>query len=144
VRLLEQTNVRTLDADAIGGAVALVVADLSFVSLRTDAPALVACAAPHGRFLLLVKPQFELPRARVPRGGVVRDPRAWADAMELVADVYRAQGCALTGAAPSMLPGPRGNREFFVLLDRAGGTMLERAGQDAGDDVILRAVESAP
>src|SRR5205807_7063932 len=75
VDLRERTNVRSLDAAAIGGAVDLVVADLSFISLRTVAVALLACAAPWADLVLLVKPQFEAGRAEASRGrGVIRDP----------------------------------------------------------------------
>lgn len=136
VRVMERTNVRSLDSTSIGGPVDLVVADLSFISLRTVAAALVGVCREGGNLVLMVKPQFELARARVPRGGVVRDPADWLSAAVTVAGAYGALGCGLAGAAPSMLPGPKGNREFFLLL--------VRGGCDAGDDVIARAVEAAP
>ena len=116
------------------GPLDLLVADLSFISLGTVA-GVFARLAP-AEMVLLVKPQFELPRARVPRGGVVRDPIAWTEAMEAVARAYRADGYALSGAVPSPLVGPKGNREFFLHFVREGA--------DVGDRVMQAAAEAAP
>ena len=77
----DRTNVRDLTPDAIGGQVDLVVADLSFISLRLVLPALCGCVRPDGDLLLMVKPQFEVGRERVARGGVVRDPELRAEAV---------------------------------------------------------------
>jgi 23S rRNA (cytidine1920-2'-O)/16S rRNA (cytidine1409-2'-O)-methyltransferase len=132
VELHERTNVRAFVADP---PVDVVVADLSFVSLSSLAEALAA--APD--LVLMVKPQFELPRARVPRGGVVTGRTEWADAMRAVAGAYRARGYVLRAAAPSPITGPKGNREFFVWLSAAPG-----GASDAGDEVIERAIEAAP
>lgn len=136
VRVLERTNVRTLDPASVGAPVDLVVADLSFISLRAVRDALLAACALRARLVLLVKPQFELPRERVSRGGVVRDPGAWADAMRSVAAAYRQAGCGLAGACPSTLVGPKGNREFFLHL--------LRGGSDVGDAPLGDAVGRAP
>lgn len=136
VRVHERTNIRSITPEGVGGAVDLVVADLSFISLRAVADALLGVVSGDGMLLLMVKPQFELPRDRVPRGGVVRDPDAWRDALLSVASLYRARGAVLRGATPSMLPGPKGNREFFLLFGRGGA--------DAGDAVIDTAIEGAP
>jgi 23S rRNA (cytidine1920-2'-O)/16S rRNA (cytidine1409-2'-O)-methyltransferase len=120
----------------VGPPVDLIVADLSFISLTAVADALLAVAAPHATLLLMVKPQFEAPRAAVPRGGVVRDAGTWVEAMRQVADGYRARGCVLAGAAASPLTGPKGNREFFLHM--------LRHGSERGDDVIERAAREAP
>jgi 23S rRNA (cytidine1920-2'-O)/16S rRNA (cytidine1409-2'-O)-methyltransferase len=137
VRVLERTNVRRLDLRAMGEPpVDLVVADLSFISLRVVRDALAAAAAPDADLVLLVKPQFEAPRDRVSPGGVVRDPATWRDAMRAVADAYREAGFALAGACASPLVGPAGNREFFLHL--------RRDATDAGDEAIDRAIEEAP
>jgi len=133
VRVLERTNVRMLAAEQ-AGQLDLLVADLSFISLELLA-GVFADLAP-GEMVLLVKPQFELPRARVPRGGVVRDQAAWIEAMEAVARAYRAAGYALSGAVPSPLVGPKGNREFFLHFVREGA--------DVGDGVMQAAAEGAP
>jgi 23S rRNA (cytidine1920-2'-O)/16S rRNA (cytidine1409-2'-O)-methyltransferase len=137
VRVLERTNVRALDLGAAGEEpVELVVADLSFISLQKVRDALLAASTADADLVLLVKPQFEARRDRVERGGVVRDPGVWRDAMRAVAAAYREAGCGLLGATPSPLVGPAGNREFFLHL--------RRGVPGAGDSVIDRAVEEAP
>jgi 23S rRNA (cytidine1920-2'-O)/16S rRNA (cytidine1409-2'-O)-methyltransferase len=133
VRVLERTNVRMLTGEQ-AGPLDLLVADLSFISLA--ALATVFTGLSPAEMVLLVKPQFELPRARVPRGGVVRDQTAWTEAMEAVARAYRAAGYALSGAVPSPLVGPKGNREFLLHF--------KREGADVGDRVIQTAAEAAP
>ncbi|MEJ3748038.1 TlyA family RNA methyltransferase [Actinomycetes bacterium KLBMP 9797] len=119
VRVFERTNVRTLDPEAIGGLVAVTVADLSFISLRLVLPALAGCTAPDGDLALMVKPQFEVGKERVGAGGVVRDPALRAEAVLDVAAAARALGLGVAGVAASPLPGPSGNVEFFLWL-RAG------------------------
>lgn len=133
VRVLERTNVRMLSSEQ-AGPLDLLVADLSFISLELLAGVFAGLAP--AQMVLLVKPQFELPRARIPKGGVVRDQAAWVDAMTTVARAYRAAGYALSGAVPSPLVGPKGNREFFLHLVREGA--------DVGDGVIQAAAEAAP
>lgn len=137
VHVVERANVRMLDLAALGeDPVDLVVADLSFISLRAVRDALLAAATPDADLLLLVKPQFEAPRARVERGGVVRDPSVWEDAMRTVAAAYEDSGCALAGATASPLTGPAGNREFFLHL--------RRGGPPAEGDPIAVAIADAP
>lgn len=137
VRVVERTNIRSLDLAALGeDPVDLVVADLAFISLRTVRDALLAGSEPNTDLILLVKPQFEAPREHVERGGVVRDPAVWEEAMRSVAASYREAGCGLVNAAASPLTGPAGNREFFLHL--------RRSGEDAGDAVLKRAIGEAP
>jgi 23S rRNA (cytidine1920-2'-O)/16S rRNA (cytidine1409-2'-O)-methyltransferase len=119
-------NVRFLEPEAIGGPVELTVADLSFISLRLVLPALAAATRPDGELLLLVKPQFEAGRQAVGKGGVVRDPAAWAGAVRSVAEAAAELGLGAAGVCPSPLPGPSGNVEFFLLL-RAGAGPLDEA-----------------
>jgi 23S rRNA (cytidine1920-2'-O)/16S rRNA (cytidine1409-2'-O)-methyltransferase len=118
VRVLERTNVRTLDPGMIGGPADLTVADLSFISLRLVLPALVACTAPDGDLVPMVKPQFEVGRERVGAGGVVRDPGLRAEAVLAVAQAAAALGFGVAGVTRSALPGPSGNVEFFLWLRR--------------------------
>jgi len=139
VRVMERTNVRAITVDAIGGSVGVVVADLAFISLRTVRDALLSVCEPAADLVPLVKPQFEAPRALVPRGGVVRDPLVWRDTLRAVADAYRESGCVLIDACASPVPGRAGNREFFLHL-RAPG----RLSVDAGDTPITEAVDEAP
>ena len=141
VSVHDRTNVRSLTADAIGGPVNLVVADLSFISLRLVLPALAGCVTVDGDLLPMVKPQFEVGRERLGSGGVVRDPAARADAVLAVAATARELGLAVRGAVASPLPGPSGNVEYFVWLrpsNRPGNIA------DVGDEVLRRAVQEGP
>lgn len=130
----DRTNVRALEPAAIGGPVDLTVADLSFISLRTVLPALVACTATDGELLPMVKPQFEVGRDRLGAGGVVRDPALRVAALTEVTAAARALGLRLLGAVASPLPGPSGNVEYFLRLSRGGS--------DVGDGVLAAAVEA--
>lgn len=135
VELHERTNVRALSASSIAASVSRIVADLSFIDLRKVRSAFEAVSADDAEAVLLVKPQFELPRERIPRGGVVRDAHAWREALGLVVDGY-APGWGLLGACASQVVGPKGNREFFVWLGR---------GRDGETPEMLdRAIEEAP
>jgi 23S rRNA (cytidine1920-2'-O)/16S rRNA (cytidine1409-2'-O)-methyltransferase len=118
VAVHERTNVRDLRPEAIGGPVDLVVADLSFISLRLVLPALAACTDPGADLLPMVKPQFEVGRDRLGAGGVVRDPALRADAVLTVARAAHEQGWGTAGVVASPLPGPAGNVEFFLWLRR--------------------------
>jgi 23S rRNA (cytidine1920-2'-O)/16S rRNA (cytidine1409-2'-O)-methyltransferase len=132
----ERTNVRELTSEAIGGPVELVVADLSFISLRLVLPALTACAAPGADLLPMVKPQFEVGRDRLGSGGVVRDLSHRADAVATVARAATDLGWGTAGVVASPLPGPAGNVEFFLWL-RRGAPPPDR-------DSIDRAVQEGP
>ena len=113
----EQTNLRDLTLDHVGGEpVDLTVADVSFISLTLLVAPLAAVTRPGGWMLLMVKPQFEVGRERLGRGGVVRDPALHAEAVDAVLDAARDRGWHGHAVRPSRLPGPAGNREFFVLL----------------------------
>ena len=132
----ERTNVRTLTPEAIDGPVDLVVADLSFISLRLVLPALLACTRPDGELLPMVKPQFEVGRERLGTGGVVRDLGHRADAVTAVARAAHELGWGTAGVVASPLPGPAGNVEFFLRL---------RADAPPPDpDTIARAVQEGP
>jgi 23S rRNA (cytidine1920-2'-O)/16S rRNA (cytidine1409-2'-O)-methyltransferase len=118
VQVHDRTNVRALEPDAIGGPADLVVADLSFISLRTVLPAL------------------EVGRQRLGAGGVVRDATLRLAALTEVTAAARSLGLVLRGAVASPLPGPSGNVEYFLRLSRHG--------EDAGDLVLARAIEEGP
>ena len=119
VRTYERLNVRDLRLEHVGGApVDLVVGDLSFISLTLVLPALAAVVDPAGSLLLLVKPQFEVGRERLGDGGVVRAPALHVEAVTGVVDAAAALGWQTQAVVPSRLPGPSGNREFFVRLAR--------------------------
>lgn len=114
VTVLDRTNVRTLTAEAIGGPVELTVGDLSFISLTLVLPALTAVTS--GDLVLMVKPQFEVGKDRLGKGGVVRDPELRADAVRQVATAASNHGWGVEGVAASPLPGPSGNVEYFLWM----------------------------
>ena len=115
VRVLDRTNVRTLEAAQVGGPVDLTVADLSFISLRLVLPVLARLTRDDGDLVLLVKPQFEAGREAVGRGGVVRDPAARSAAVRAVAEAGQSAGSGSAGSARRP-PGPAGNLELFLHL----------------------------
>ena len=116
VTVLDRTNVRDLTPEQVAPAPTLVVADLSFISLRLVVAALAACAAPGADLLLMVKPQFEVGRERLGAGGVVRDPGQRAESVVAVGAAAQAAGLTPFGVVASPLPGPSGNVEFFLRL----------------------------
>jgi 23S rRNA (cytidine1920-2'-O)/16S rRNA (cytidine1409-2'-O)-methyltransferase len=119
VRVREQTNLRDIRLDDVGGfPVDLVVADVSFISLRLLIGPLVSVTRDDGRLLLLVKPQFEVGREHLSKGGVVREPADYTRAISGVITAAAEHGWHGVAAVPSRLPGAAGSREFFVLLRR--------------------------
>jgi 23S rRNA (cytidine1920-2'-O)/16S rRNA (cytidine1409-2'-O)-methyltransferase len=113
----ERTDIRSVRASDIGGPVEVVVADLSFISLRAVLPSLLGQAAPGATTVVLVKPQFEAGRREVSRGrGVVRDPVVWRHVLASVQQAVDAQGAAIMGAMASPLTGADGNVEFLLHL----------------------------
>jgi 23S rRNA (cytidine1920-2'-O)/16S rRNA (cytidine1409-2'-O)-methyltransferase len=144
VVVLERTNLRDLSlVDHLAGEpVDLVVADLSFISLRTVAPVLAGPAAADGADLvILVKPQFEVGRAEASRGrGVIKDPVLWRQALGGVASALEERGAAMMGAMVSPLRGADGNVEFLLHL-RAHA--LPGAGAASVDDLLDGVVAAA-
>jgi 23S rRNA (cytidine1920-2'-O)/16S rRNA (cytidine1409-2'-O)-methyltransferase len=114
VTVLERKNVRDLVASDLPYAPAIVVGDLSFISLRLAVRPLTAVAADDADVVLLVKPQFEAGREAVGSGGVVRDPDAWRDAISVVANAIREAGATPLGVIASPITGPAGNAEFLL------------------------------
>ncbi|GAA3462245.1 TlyA family RNA methyltransferase [Saccharothrix longispora] len=135
----DRTNVRALTPEDIGGRVELVVADLSFISLRLVLPALVGCLDEEGDLVPMVKPQFEVGRERLGSGGVVRDPELRAEAVLDVVSAAAGLGLRLHGVIASPLPGPSGNVEFFAWLRR--GEPLDGA---AAAGLVREAVAEGP
>ncbi len=166
VTVLERTNVRYLgDIGGVGRLGAsdgegdesvrlpftpnLVVADLSFISLRLVLPALVAVAGSDADFLLMVKPQFEVGKESV-GSGVVTDPGLRIEAVSSVADAARDLGLGICGCVASPLPGPKGNVEYFLWMKQAEGDASTDSGNDVRMDAaathaaIVKAVEEGP
>jgi 23S rRNA (cytidine1920-2'-O)/16S rRNA (cytidine1409-2'-O)-methyltransferase len=121
VTVIERRNARLLRPDELPYAPDLIVADVSFISLTKVLPAVVAAAAPRFDLLAMVKPQFEVGRERVSKGGVVRSPDERRSALIAVGrHAVDELGASVLGYAPSGLPGPAGNRESFVWIAEAG------------------------
>jgi 23S rRNA (cytidine1920-2'-O)/16S rRNA (cytidine1409-2'-O)-methyltransferase len=129
VTVLDRVNVRTLDQ--VTPVPEVVVADLSFISLTLVLPALVACAAPDADFVLLVKPQFEVGKARVGAGGVVREAADRSAAVRRVTGAAGELGLGVLGVTASPLPGPAGNVEYFVWLRRGAPPLDDNQLEDA-------------
>ena len=135
VTVVDRTNVRELTPETIGGPVDLVVGDLSFISLLLVLEPLIGVTREDGDLALMVKPQFEVGKDRLGKGGVVRDPGLRAEAVSGVADAAAAKGWGAKAVAASPLPGPSGNVEFFLWL--------RRGPAEIGPDDIDRAVQGA-
>ncbi|MCW2769622.1 MAG: rRNA (cytidine-2-O)-methyltransferase [Aeromicrobium sp.] len=117
----DRTNVRNLEVGDIGGPVDLVVSDLSFISLTVVMPALTRVCEPStpqggGDIVLMIKPQFEVGKSNLGKNGVVRDPVLHADAVHRVCLSAHELGWGTQALAPSPLPGPAGNVEYFCWL----------------------------
>ena len=124
VTQLERTNARRLMCGELPFAPTFVTCDVSFISIRLALPPSLACARRGWRALVLVKPQFEAGRAEVGSGGVVRDPATHRRVLRDLAGAVAEWGATLAGIADSELPGPKGNREFFLsLADRGTGSV---------------------
>ena len=111
---LEATDARALGGILTPGSIALATFDLSFISLRLVLPAIAPLLAPGARLVVLVKPQFEVGRDGVGRGGLVRDEALHRKALEDVADSVRSLGLGLIGTIDSPIEGGSGNREYLI------------------------------
>jgi 23S rRNA (cytidine1920-2'-O)/16S rRNA (cytidine1409-2'-O)-methyltransferase len=132
----DRVNARSLSSDVVPEPCSLAVVDVSFISVRLVLPALLLVLAPAAELVVLVKPQFEVGRAQVGRGGIVTDPALHLSALRRVAGEAQRLGCAVRGACPSPVPGAEGNREFFLHLV-PGHAVL---GQDELEKVLGKAV----
>jgi 23S rRNA (cytidine1920-2'-O)/16S rRNA (cytidine1409-2'-O)-methyltransferase len=134
VVVLDRVNARALTE--LPFAPELVVCDVSFISVRTALPPALSLAAPGWEAVVLIKPQFEAGRAHVGKGGVVRDPAVRAGVLRELSDAALGWGASVLGVVDSGVPGPKGNREFFLHLAQADDPTLP----DDLDDRIDAAV----
>ena len=125
VKILDRVNVRSLTKEQVAEEIDLVVADLSFISLKIVLPALIAVAKDDADFLIMVKPQFEVGKEKLGAGGVVRDAALRKEAVAAVAAAAFSLGLGCFGVVASPLPGPSGNVEYFLWLSKAGQALLE-------------------
>lgn len=116
VRILERKNARYLTSEDIGEAADLAVVDTSFISLKLIIPPLLPILGPKGEILALVKPQFEVGRGRIGKGGVVRNENDRWEALRTLVAHFQGLGLAVSGPIPSPILGAKGNQEFFILL----------------------------
>ena len=134
VTVLERTNARELES--LPYAPELVTCDVSFISVRTALPPALALARPGWEAVVLVKPQFEAGRDEVGKGGVIRDPEVHRRVLREVAEAALAWPAETVGVVDSGLPGPKGNREFFLhLVHREDPSLSDRL-----DDWIENAI----
>ena len=113
---MERTNIRQLTSDQLSASPDLAVIDASFISLDKVLPPTLALLVPGGDVIALIKPQFEVGKGQVGKGGVVRDPGQHAAVVERVRAEAEALGCTVLGVAESPLLGQKGNREFLIHL----------------------------
>jgi 23S rRNA (cytidine1920-2'-O)/16S rRNA (cytidine1409-2'-O)-methyltransferase len=116
VTLLERTNIRHLDKERVPVAPTLAVIDVSFISLRLVLPRVTELLAPHGEIVALVKPQFEVGKGQVGKGGVVRDENLQREAVNTIRACGQQLGLRCCGEVESPIRGPKGNREFFLYF----------------------------
>ncbi len=136
VTVLERMNARNIIPDQLPFRPDLVVIDVSFISLGKVLPAVLACTTDQFDCLALVKPQFEVGREKVGKGGVVRDPDLRREALLDIGKFALSIGVEVLGYASSGLPGPAGNRESFIWLAEGG-----RAGDQIDLDAAVRVAE---
>jgi 23S rRNA (cytidine1920-2'-O)/16S rRNA (cytidine1409-2'-O)-methyltransferase len=118
VRVIERANIRTLDRTAIPDPIALVTIDVSFISLRLVLPNVLQWLQPGGRVVALVKPQFEVGKGEVGRGGIVRDAAMRERVVDEIAAVAAGLGLTSIGTLPSPITGRDGNQEYLVGFSR--------------------------
>jgi 23S rRNA (cytidine1920-2'-O)/16S rRNA (cytidine1409-2'-O)-methyltransferase len=115
-----ERNARYLKAEDVGDLVDLVTMDVSFISVTKVLPAIVPVSRADGDFLILVKPQFELEKRLISKGGIVRDAALHEKAIESVTTAATALGLEIVGVRPSRITGTEGNQEFFLHARRSG------------------------
>ena len=125
VKILDRVNVRNLTATQVGEEIDLVVADLSFISLKLVLPALISVAKERADFLIMVKPQFEVGKDKLGAGGVVRDAHLRKAAVAEVAAAALSLSLGCAGVVASPLPGPSGNVEYFLWLKKGANALSE-------------------
>jgi len=138
VVVMEKMNARHLVAATFPDAPDLATIDVSFISLEKVLPAVFGVLAPRGEVVALVKPQFEVGKGLVGKGGVVREPSHHQAVLSRVARFAVLRGWHVRGVVASPLTGPKGNREFFLHLTTTGRTLADL------DGLIARAVAPAP
>ncbi|MBW2108254.1 MAG: TlyA family RNA methyltransferase [Deltaproteobacteria bacterium] len=123
VTLLERTNIRHLNPDTLASLVDLACIDVSFISLKIVVPVVMRCIKPAGRIVCLIKPQFEVGKGLVGKGGVVRDENMHKAVIKDLTETFFQRGLRRLALTPSPILGAKGNREFLALLTPVDGTV---------------------
>ncbi len=116
VVVIERTNIRTMPAEALPQLVDLITIDVSFISLKLVVPAVLKFMKKDARILALIKPQFEVGKDNVGKGGIVRDPALHAEVIQNCSDFFTKTGLLCEFVIPSPILGPKGNKEFIIAL----------------------------
>jgi 23S rRNA (cytidine1920-2'-O)/16S rRNA (cytidine1409-2'-O)-methyltransferase len=116
VVVVERTNIRHMGTEAVRESVDIVTVDVSFISLKIVVPAVIALLKKDARILALIKPQFEVGKNKVGKGGVVRDAALHGEVIDNLTAFFTENGFSCEEVLPSPILGPKGNREFFILL----------------------------
>lgn len=114
VTVIERTNIRHLKANALPSPVDLATIDASFISLKIVVPAVLKFLKPGGSIIALIKPQFEVGKDKVGKGGVVRDPEQHREVIQNLSDYFNSIGLDIRALTASPIKGPKGNLEFLV------------------------------
>jgi len=138
VLVRDRTNARQLDPGVVPEACGIASVDVSFISTRLILPALRTVLSPDADVVVLVKPQFEVGREQVGRGGIVKDPDLHRQALRDVARAAQQAGYAVRAACVSPITGAEGNREFFLHLVPEGTPL----GEDGVEALVRKAVEA--
>ena len=117
VKVIERTNIRYLDTGALSGRVDLACIDVSFISLKIVVPGVLKFVKRPGHIICLVKPQFEVGKGLVGKGGVVRDPALHEAVIEDLSRTFKGLDLCVLGVMPSPILGPKGNQEFLMYLE---------------------------
>lgn len=140
---VERTNIRYLTREIIPEAPELIVGDLSFISLTLLLEPLIGVADRRAEYCLMVKPQFEIGKDRLGAGGVVRDTADHIETVEKVARCAQDLGMQIHAVAPSPLPGPAGNVEYFLYFSAANDRLPDLRGEDL-HQACIQAVAQGP
>lgn len=119
---LEKTNIRYLDASILDEIPDIAVIDASFISLDKILPHVILLIRPHACIVALIKPQFEVGRGEVGKGGVVRDEAKHQEVIDRISALAGNMGLQVKGVVESPIQGPKGNREFLIYLQKSGQT----------------------
>lgn len=116
VHVIERTNIRHMASEAVPEPVAVVTIDVSFISLKLVVPSVIKFMQPDACILALIKPQFEVGKDQVGKGGVIRSPELHRQVIEMISGHFTSMGLRCAEPVPSPIKGPKGNIEYFILV----------------------------